>query len=69
MDAACKKKKIKHKISVAVESGFKCGKCEWETITFDGTVPKACLHCGEKNPKQVWKDIITNKTVVETVKL
>lgn len=61
--------KIRHKNSVAIEAGFKCGTCEHETITFDGSTPETCGNCGAPGPTLVWKDKITNKTTVETLPL
>lgn len=69
MDEMSCKPKVKHKISCTVEAGFKCDSCGWETVSYDGSQPPACLNCGVADPRPVWKDIIKNVTTVETVKL
>ena len=63
------KPKIRHKYVKAIETGFKCASCEWESVTFDGSTPAACFHCGAPDPKAVWKDSIHNKVSVETLPL
>lgn len=62
-------KSTKMKISKAIEAGFKCAVCAFETVTYDDTVPVACLNCHTANPKIVWKNIVTHQLTVKSIQL
>ena len=62
-------RKIKRKKIVVTENGYNCATCEYETVTYESTVPKVCASCGEPTPKLKWRNIIHHDLVIETIKL
>jgi len=64
-----KQPKIRYKSYVVIESGFHCGSCGFETVTFDGSSPARCVQCNSPYPTIMWKNRITNNLKVETLPL
>lgn len=60
-------KSIRRKMSVVPIAGYRCGTCQTETVTHDGSVPPVCLDCGTANPVFAWKNIVKDTTEVEVI--
>lgn len=61
-------KKVRNEFSVTVKTGFHCTICNWETITFDESIPKECPHCHATDMlRQSWKNRITTTVKVEVL--
>lgn len=67
--SSCPPKKLKRKKLIVTENGYTCSACEYETVTFENTVPKVCANCGEAALQLKWRNIIHHEIVIETVKL
>ena len=57
------------KVSKSIASGYDCLNCKFDVVTYDGTRPKTCYNCGGEVGPLKWRDIITNHTTVQTIKL